>query len=191
MPERADLSQVVGEVISQCLAEGVELKLDGLGVFRRGEDGEISFVPATAPRIFIAYVSEDFPTAAKLYNDLSTAGFSPWLDRMKLLPGQNWRAAIDRAMETCDFFIACFSRNSVRKRGQFPYEVRCGLRISDRMPLDDVFLLPVRFDPCEIPQRIASQTQYVDLFPDWDKGSKEVIAAIRAEWPREQRPKAA
>ena len=91
--------------------------------------------------------------AAKLYEALEAAGLQPWLDAEKLLPGQNWRGCIERAIDTSDFFIACFSSKSVRKRGQFPYEVRYALRTADRMPLDDVFMLPVRMADVRCPSQ--------------------------------------
>jgi hypothetical protein len=174
--------------MKQCLAEGIDVELDGLGVFRRGCEGAIAFERTAGPRVFIAYVAEDFPLAVRLYHGLEAAGFDPWLDRMKLLPGQNWRRAIDRALETSDFVIACFSEQSTQKRGQFPYEVRIALRAAERMPLDDVYFLPVRLEKCEVPQRIANQTQYVDMFPDWDHGLDILIESIHSDWTRRQRP---
>lgn len=177
------LHAIVGEAVRQCLADGVDVEFDGLGVFRRTATG-VEFVPVIGPRIFIAYVAEDYPRAAELYARLVAAGFHPWLDRKKLLPGQNWRRCIERAIDTCDFFIACFSPNSVRKRGQFPYEVRYALRSAERMPLDDVFVLPVRFGECNLPSRIAWSMQYADLFPDWEKGVDQLVEAIRADWER-------
>lgn len=177
------LHEIVGEAVRQCLSDGVDVELDGLGVFRRTGTG-VAFVPASGPRVFIAYVVEDYPHAARLYSALMAAGFNPWLDRKKLLPGQNWRKCIERAIDTCDFFVACFSPRSVRKRGQFPYEVRYALRSAERMPLDDVFVLPVRFGECNVPARIAWNMQYADFFPDWEKGAAQLVLSIEAEWER-------
>ena len=184
---RANLHVLVGEIMKQCLTEGIDVELDGLGVFRRGADGSIAFERTAGPRVFIAYVAEDFPLAVRLYHGLEAAGFNPWLDRMKLLPGQNWPRAIDRALETSDFVIACFSEQSTKKRGQFPYEVRIALRAAERMPLDDVYFLPVRLERCEVPKLIANQTQYVDMFPDWDDGLGELVKSISTDWGRRHR----
>jgi hypothetical protein len=177
------LQEVVGNAVRQCLSDGVDVELDGLGVFRRSGCG-VTFVPASGPRVFIAYVVEDYQHATRLYSALLAAGFNPWLDRKKLLPGQDWRRCIERAIDTCDFFVACFSPRSVRKRGQFPYEVRYALRCAERMPLDDVFVLPVRFGECTVPSRISWQIQYADLLPDWDKGLNRLVESIRDEWEK-------
>src|SRR5438034_6632905 len=109
----ANLHELVGAVVRQCLTEGVDVELDGLGAFRHTDAGLI-FVPAVGPRVFIAYAREDYHQAAKLYSALEDAGLQPWLDEKKLLPGQNWRRCIERAIDTSDFFIACFSSRSVR-----------------------------------------------------------------------------
>lgn len=183
--QTAELHELVGKAVSDCLIDGIEVELDGLGVFRRTETG-VTFVAATGPRIFIAYAAEDYACAGRLYSALVSAGFNPWIDRKKLLPGQNWRRCIERTIDTCDFFIACFSSKSVRKRGQFPYEVRYGLRCAERMPLDDVFMLPVRVADCQIPARIAWNMQYADLFPDWEEGIRKLVQSIRAEWAHRQ-----
>lgn len=175
------LHDIVGKAVRQCLSDGADVELDGLGVFRLSGSG-VTFIPASGPRIFIAYVVEDYKYAARLYSDLLSAGFNPWLDRKKLLPGQDWRRCIERAINTCDFFIPCFSPRSIGKRGQFPYEVRYALRMSDRMPLEDIFMLPVRFGECPVPSRIAWQMQYCDLLPDWEAGLGRLVQSIAAEW---------
>ena len=177
------LQELVGNAVKQCLAEGADVQLEGLGVFRR-VDGDVKFFAASGPRVFIAYVIEDYEHASRLYSALLQAGLNPWLDRKKLMPGQDWRRCIDRAIDTSDFFIACFSPGSVRKRGQFPYEVRYALRCAERMPLDDAFVLPVRLSECNVPTRISRQIQYADLFPDWDASVGRLIESIRAEWER-------
>ena len=64
----------------------------------------------TEPQVFLAYVEEDFATVRELANGLQAAGFSPWLDKQKLLPGQNWPRSIQRAIGISDFFVPCFSR---------------------------------------------------------------------------------
>jgi len=95
-----------------------------------------------------------------------------------LLPGQDWPRRIQEAIESSDFFIACFSRNSVMKRGGFQVELRQALECAQRLPLDEVFIIPVRLDDCAVPARIRRETQYVNLFPDWDAGLDRVIRII-------------
>jgi hypothetical protein len=156
------------------------VEIDGLGVFRpRG--GDYQFFPATGPKVFIAYAQEDLVSAEKLYGALQSRGIEPWLDRKKLLPGQNWPRAIERAIEVSDFFVACLSRKSIRKKGQFQTELRYALDCSKRVPQDDIYFIPVRLEECAVPPRISHEIQYVDLFPDWEEGVRRVVKAIRVQ----------
>jgi hypothetical protein len=91
----------------------------------------------------------------------------------------HWTRSINTAISEADAFVACLSSGSVRKRGQFQGELRKALECAEKRPLDDVFLLPVRLEPCVVPPRIAEQVQYVDLFPDWDRAVKRLMRSIR------------
>lgn len=101
------------------------------------------------------------------------------MDKQKLLPGQNWPRAIEHAIEASDFFVACFSQRAVSKRGQFQAELRYALDCAARLPLEQIYLIPVRLEECQVPLRISRQFQYLDLFPDWDKGARRLAAAMR------------
>jgi hypothetical protein len=168
----------LAHLIRRALKRSRIVEIDGLGVFARGITGRVSLRDANRVRIFIAYATEDVSMAEKLFQVLKARGYSPWLDRRRLLPGQNWPRRIDDAIANADFFIACFSIRSVRKRGGFQSEVRYALDCARRLPIDDVFLIPVRLDDCHVPARIQRETQYVDLFPGFDAGVERVVAAI-------------
>ena len=68
----------------------------------------------------------------------------------------------------------------MKKRGGFQSEVRYALDCANRLPVDDVFLIPVRLDDCRVPARIQRETQYVDLFPSFEAGVERAVAAIEA-----------
>jgi hypothetical protein len=171
-------SRQVARFLRRCLASGIRIELDGLGAFQKMPTGEYHFEPFTQPRVFIAYVEEDIDAASRLCEHLRAQGCNPWLDREKLLPGQNWPRSIERAIDMADYFVAVFSTRSVIKRGQFQSELRYALDCASRQPLDRSFLLPVRLETCEVPNRISRATQYVDLFPDWDAGVRRLIDTI-------------
>ncbi len=169
----------VAAVVRRCLERGDPVEIDGLGVFRAdGRDG-YRFIPCSSPKVFLAYVTEDAAAAERLYAALEDGGFHPWMDRKKLLPGQNWPRSIEEAIEVSDFFVACFSSRSVTKKGGFQAEIRYALDCARRVPLDDMFLMPVRLDECRVPSRIRREWQYIDLFPDWNRGIRRLIAALR------------
>jgi hypothetical protein len=176
--DAADLEQVANVVI-EGLAAGKPVEIDGLGVFYPDAPRAFRFEPRRQAQVFIAYVIEDAVAAARLCDALEEEGFSPWMDKRKLLPGQNWPRAIESAIEMSDFFVACFSHNSVDKKGGFQAEVRYGLDCARRMPLDEIFLAPVRFDECRVPRSIQREVQYVDLFPDWPRGIRRLTHMMR------------
>lgn len=177
--EAADNEQLA-DLIKWSLKRSPRVEIEGLGVFERGNAGSVLFREASGPRVFIAYATEDIAAAQKLFNDLEGRGYAPWLDRRKLLPGQNWPRRIEDAIANANFFIACFSSGSVKKRGGFQTELRYALDCASRMPIDEVFLIPVRLDECRVPFRIQRETQYVDLFPDFHAGVEQVMATIEA-----------
>ena len=174
-------SEQVAQLVRLCLEEGQRVEIDGLGVFERDSLGGYRFIALSRPKIFLGYVAEDAPLAERLFDDLESLGFAPWLDRRKLLPGQNWPRAIEEAIETSDFFVPCFSRLSVRKKGSFQAEIRYALDCARHVPLDEIFLIPVRLDECPMPTRIRRETHYIDLFPDWNRGLRRVVSVIQKQ----------
>jgi hypothetical protein len=183
-------AEQVARIVRRCLAGGRTVEIDGLGSFRPGQNGAFRFVPRSRPRIFMAYVVEDRPAVERLYDQFTANGFDPWLDCRKLMAGQNWPRAIDQAISIADFFVACLSRHAVVKKGPFQSELRYALDCARRVPLEDVFFIPVRLEDCRVPVRIAREFQYVDLFPDWDAGLERLLVTIRAQ-VRARRPPAA
>ena len=166
------------QVIEGCLREGGSIDIDGLGSFQLDSDDEVVFEPNERRRIFLAYAKEDAAKVRKLYAALQKAGFEPWMDEQKLLPGQNWPRASERAIELSDFFAGCFSRRSIAKRGHFQAELGYALQLAKRMPEEEIFFLPLRLDACEVPRSIARSVQYVDLFPDWERGVHALCQSI-------------
>jgi hypothetical protein len=177
-------SAQVARLVRQCLAEGASVEIDGLGTFVPNAERGFRFQPRNLPKVFVAYVQEDADAAERLFEALESRGFEPWLDRRKLLPGQNWPRSIEEAISTSDFFLACFSHRSVNKKGGFQAEIRYALDCTQRLPLDEIFLIPARLDACPVPMRIQRETQYIDLFPDWEGGFHRVVKAMRRQWNR-------
>jgi hypothetical protein len=181
------LARRIVKIVREALESGAAVEIDGLGTFRRGANRRFTFVSQNKARIFIAYVEEDLRLAKKLYSAFEQHGFRPWLDRKKLMPGQNWPRAIETAIQTSDFFVACFSTRSTSKRGTFHSELRYALACAANVPLDEIFFIPVRLDGCTIPGRISNRIQYVNLFPDWNAGVKKVITVMRAQQANRQK----
>jgi len=168
-------------IVRRGVAAGKTVEIDGLGVFTPDSKLGFRFEPRTLPQVFLSYAREDTGLANRLYDDLNRARFSAWLDRKKLLPGQNWPRAIESAIENSDFFVACFSSRSVRKKGGFQSEIRYALDCARQLPLDQIYVVPVRLDECTVPRSIQHEIQYIDLYPDWDAGVARLLTMLRSE----------
>jgi len=125
-------------------------------------------------KIFISYAREDYKIAKRLYDFLLSQGQDPWLDREKLIPGQKWGSAIQSAIRESHFFIALLSPNSLEKRGYVQKELRAGLDALDKIPDSQIFLIPVRIAECEPAHERLRELQWVDLFPDWEEGLRQL-----------------
>jgi TIR domain len=177
--QELDHAERLANVVIRGLAGGLAVEIDGLGTFHPDAHHGFRFEPRRQRHVFLAYVTEDAVEAGRLCDALEATGFSVWMDVRKLLPGQNWPRAIEHAIETSDFFVACFSAASVGKRGGFQTEVRYALDCARRMPLDEIFVAPVRLDECRLPRAIQRELQYVDLFPDWQRGLRKLVEMLR------------
>jgi hypothetical protein len=174
---QATLDHLV-RILRQSLEEGRQVHIDGLGSLRAvGHD--YHFLPDRRTRVFLAYAAEDVPVVERIYDALGREGLDPWMDRRKLLAGQNWPRAIERAIRNADFFVPCFSRLATHKRGRFHAELRYALDCALSQPLDSVYILPVRLDDCCVPRQVAEHIQYVDLFPDFEQGVEKLASAMR------------
>jgi len=174
------LSEKLEWLLRDSLSREGSLCLRGVGTFRLFPDAQIQFEPWTRKRVFLAYACEDRVAVRAIYRFLARQGFDPWMDSECLLPGQNWPRAIERAIEVADFVVPCFSRVSCRKRGHFQTELRFALEFRQRMPLDSVYLVPVRLEECAVPRRIQRETQYIDMFPQPGAGMRRLADGLLA-----------
>jgi ActR/RegA family two-component response regulator len=117
-------------------------------------------------KIFLSYASEDRNKVDDLYQGLSDAGFHPWMDHRDITPGEEWVRAIGKAIHGSEIFMACLSRHSAGKRGVIQKEIRQALDVYEGMLPDDIYLIPVLLEDCELPERLA-KFQAVRLYqPD-------------------------
>lgn len=126
-------------------------------------------------RVFLCHAKEDKPKVRELYDRLSANGLDPWLDEKNLLPGQTWKSEITQAIQESDCVLVCLSQCAATKTGYVQKEMREALERADEQPDGRIFLIPLRFDHCDIPARF-SEIQWVDYFePD---GFERLIRAF-------------
>lgn len=130
-------------------------------------------------KAFISYAREDIEAARKLYKILERVpSIDPWFDEVNLLPGMKWEPAIRKAIRESEFFLALLSKRSATKRGYVQKERKDALDILDEFPEDQIFFIPIRLEECKLPSERLRGIQYVDFFPDWERGLQKVLQSI-------------
>jgi hypothetical protein len=132
--------------------------------------------------IFLSYSHADLQHARRLYNTLdSIPTIKVWFDKESLLPGQRWENEIRKAIRNSRFFLLLLSNNSTSKRGFYQREIRLALQVLEEYPNEDIFLIPIRLDECELHFEQLTDLQYVDLFPNWEMGINKILHVLQID----------
>lgn len=126
-------------------------------------------------KVFISYVTEDLNTAYEIYQRLKHEGYDSWFYKEKLVGGQEWDLEIIKAIEESNFFLACISSSSVNKDGYYQKELKKGMDVWERQPEGRIYLIPVRLENCQVPNRLR-KFQWVDFFEV--DGMEKLLKAI-------------
>lgn len=135
-------------------------------------------------KVFLCHSSNDKPVVRELYQKLRTEPWiQPWLDEEELFPGMDWDLEIQKAIRETDAIIVCLSKGSITKEGYVQKEIKTALDYADEKPEGMVYIIPIRLEECESPQRL-SKWQYADYFEGQrDLGLQRLLKSlkIRAE----------
>ena len=134
-------------------------------------------------QIFLAHAKEDKARVRELYRKLKEAGYRPWLDKLDLVPGQWWREEIPKAIKGSDLFVACLSETSIRKQGYVQQEFRLALGQYAERPAGEIYLIPLKFDDCDIPdlrqEEYGIALQDIHWLDYWEEdGFEQLLRAI-------------
>src|SRR6266508_893146 len=116
-------------------------------------------------KVFLCHASGDKPAVRDLYKRLVAEGVDAWLDQEKLMPGQDWRVEIPRAVKESDVVVICLSNKSITKEGYVQKEIKFALDSAEEKPEDTIFLIPARLEDCVVPEQLG-RWQWVDLFEE-------------------------
>jgi hypothetical protein len=138
-------------------------------------------------RAFLCHSSGDKQTVRELYHQLRSDWIDAWLDEENLLPGQEWQLEIPKAVKVSDIVIVCLSQAAINKKGYGQKEIKYALDIADEQPEGAIFLIPVKLEECDVPDRLQ-RWQWVNLFEP--QGYQRLLLALQAsarKEPREQK----
>lgn len=127
-------------------------------------------------KTFLCHSHADRDAVHALYKRLKRNHIVPWLDRENLLPGQNWPHEIRTAILRSDIVIVCLSAEFDKKKGFRHQELKIALRKAQVLPREDIFIIPVRFEECSMPDAIR-HLHRVDLFEE--DGYQKLLQALR------------
>jgi energy-coupling factor transporter ATP-binding protein EcfA2 len=139
------------------------------------------------PRIFLSYAPQDRSAVERLYERLAEVGFKPWMAAKDIAAGESWKRSLYRAMSTADLVLVCLSEHSLVKGASQP-EIRQAIDLWQRRPAQEIYLIPVRLEPCDVPLTLSDLIG-VDLFQD--DGFERLVEAVHTamarprprEWP--------
>lgn len=114
-------------------------------------------------KVFLCHASNDKAIVQELYKKLTDNGIDAWLDKEKLLPGEDWEIEIPKAVEESDIVIVCMSSKSITKEGFVQKEIRLALDTAEKKPDETIYIIPCRLDECDVPRRL-SKWHYIDLY---------------------------
>jgi len=126
--------------------------------------------------IFLSYSRPDYDRVIPYYNKLEKIGFKPWIDKVNLLPGQDWNLLIEEAMRNAHFVILFISKSMTEKRGYIRKEIKQAIKYKDERLPKDIYLIPACLEECDIPIEIRSHT-YANLYEH--DGFDRLLQAIK------------
>jgi hypothetical protein len=134
-------------------------------------------VESNSSKVFLCHSSFDKTSVRDLRRRLLDDEIEPWFDEEDILPGQDWELAIRKAIRASDVVLVCLSRAAVSKIGYLQKEIKHVLDVADEQPEGAIFLIPVRLEPCDVPERLR-RWQWVDLFEG--SGYYRLLRALRS-----------
>lgn len=116
-------------------------------------------------KVFLCHSRGDKEFVRSLNDRLVSVGCDPWLDEVKLLPGQEWEQEIPKAVRESHVIVICLSKGAVTKRGYIQKEIRLALDVADEVPEGEVFIIPLKIEPCDPPSRLCKY-QWTEIYSD-------------------------
>jgi hypothetical protein len=113
-------------------------------------------------KVFLCHAHADRDAVKALYARLVKDGVDAWLDKEKLLPGQDWELEIRKAVREADVVVVCLSKQ-FNQAGFRQKEVRLALDTAMEQPEGEIFIIPARLEECDTLESLR-KWHWVDLF---------------------------
>ena len=129
-------------------------------------------------KVFLCHAATDKAIVRDLFKKFTKEGWiDPWLDEKKILGGQNWEMEIQKAVKDSDVILVCLSSSATTREGYIQREIKLALDAAEEKPDGLIFIVPVRLEVCELPQRLKKY-HWVNYF-DAD-GYRQIIKSLQS-----------
>ena len=136
--------------------------------------------PKRPLKVFLCHAHADRDAVRTLYTRLTNDGVDAWLDKEKLLPGQDWELEIRKAVREADVVVVCLSKQ-FNQAGFRQKEVRLALDTAMEKPEGEIFIIPARLEECENLESLR-KWHWVDLYED--DGYEKFLRALYSRGER-------
>lgn len=133
-------------------------------------------------KVFISHASEDTDDAEFIYELLKSNHYEPWLDFKALKVGMQWDYEIEEALRESDFVIILLSKVATNKRGYIQREIKRMDRYSEEKLSDDIYILPILIDDCEVPKNLSKYHYMKTIQTDFNKNLIESLNFQREKY---------
>jgi tetratricopeptide (TPR) repeat protein len=130
-------------------------------------------------KVFLCHAHADRDPVRGLYARLTQDGVDAWLDKAKLLPGQDWELEIRKAVREADVVVVCLSKQ-FNQAGFRQKEVRLALDTAMEKPEGEIFIIPARLEECDTLESLR-KWHWVDLFEDDGYDKLAQALSLRAQ----------
>ncbi len=129
---------------------------------------------ADTSHLFICFSSKDGESALEIVESLESEGLKCWISSRDVPPGQNYQETIVEALEAARGLVFLFSEGSA---GSGEIRKELSIAASTNIPVYPLRLSPVT--PTGALRYELATRQWIDAFPDRQKGLRRLVEAIR------------
>jgi tetratricopeptide (TPR) repeat protein len=130
-------------------------------------------------KVFLCHAHSDVAVVLALYTRLTKDGVDAWLDKEKLLPGQDWELEIRKAVREADVVVVFLSKQ-FNQAGFRQKEVRLALNTAMEKPEGEIFIIPARLEECDALESLR-HLHWVDLFEEGGYEKLTQALSLRAQ----------
>jgi hypothetical protein len=125
--------------------------------------------------VFLCHSSADKELVRRIAKDLLLAGVRVWLDEAEFLIGDPLLSKIASAIKQMQYLAVVMTRNSIHSRW---VAKELEIAMSDQLAAEQVKVLPLRADDCEIPAFLQG-IYYVDIgLANYEAGIKHLLDRV-------------